>query len=76
MATWDSAKDKWELYDIRSDFSQANDLAAKEPGRVEEMKAAFIAAAKDNKELPIGAGIWLRLHPEDRIKSPYTKVDF
>ncbi len=76
MATWDSAKDKWELYDLRSDFSQANDLAAKQPKRLEEMKAIFSKEAKANKVYPIGAGIWLRLHPEDRIKSPYTKWTF
>ena len=31
LAKWDANKDKWELYDLTSDFSQANDLAAKEP---------------------------------------------
>lgn len=40
------------------------------------MKALFLEQAKANKALPIGAGIWLRLHPEDRIKSPYTKWTF
>lgn len=25
---------------------------------------------------PIGAGLWLRIHPEDRIASPYTKWRF
>ena len=29
LAAWDSNKDVWELYDLGSDFSQANDLAAK-----------------------------------------------
>ncbi len=76
LATWDSAKDKWELYDLSSDFSQAQDLAAKEPKKLEEMKALFLEQAKANKVLPIGAGIWLRLHPEDRIKSPYSKWTF
>ena len=28
---WDSANDKWELYDLRNDFSQARDLAEKFP---------------------------------------------
>jgi len=76
LATWDSAKDKWELYDLSRDFSQANDLAAKEPAKLDEMKALFLEQAKANKALPIGAGIWLRLHPEDRIKSPYNKWTF
>jgi hypothetical protein len=29
-----------------------------------------------NKVYPLGAGIWLRLHPEDRIKSPYRSWQF
>ena len=31
---------------------------------------------KANKVYPLGAGIWLRLHPEDRIKTPYTSWQF
>ena len=44
----------------------------KEPKRLEEMKELFLDEAKENKVFPIGAGIWLRLHPEDRVKTPYT----
>ena len=40
------------------------------------MKALFLDEAKDNKVFPIGAGIWLRLHPEDRIDTPYTSWHF
>ena len=40
------------------------------------MKALFLKEAEANKVFPIGAGIWLRLHPEDRIKSPYTSWRF
>ena len=29
--TWDANKDVWELYDLATDFSQADDLAAQEP---------------------------------------------
>ncbi len=76
LATWDSDKDVWELYDLHSDFSQADDLAAKEPKRLEEMKALFLKEAKANKVFPIGAGIWLRIHPEDRVKTPYTSWQF
>jgi arylsulfatase A-like enzyme len=76
LANWDSAKDQWELYNLKSDFSQANDLAAKDPKKLEELKARFLALAEDNKAFPIGAGNWLRLHPEDRIKSPYNKWTF
>jgi arylsulfatase len=76
LATWDSNKDVWELYDLRSDFSQAEDLAAKEPERLAAMQALFLEQAEANKAFPIGAGIWLRIHPEDRIKTPYTSWQF
>ena len=77
LAQWDSAKDKWELYDITKDFSQAE-----RSGR-EGAEAAGAAAEdcstsrpKANQVYPLGAGIWLRLHPEDRIKTPYTSWQF
>jgi len=76
LATWDPNKDLWELYDLRADFSQANNLAAQEPQRLDAMKALFVAEAKENKAFPIGAGIWLRIHPEDRVKTPYRSWQF
>jgi arylsulfatase A-like enzyme len=39
---WDSSKDVWELYNLNVDFSQAENLAAKEPKRLEAMKVAFL----------------------------------
>ena len=76
LAEWDSSKDVWELYDLTKDFSQMNDLAKVHPEKLQEMKNLFLEQAKENKVFPIGAGIWLRLHPEDRIKSPYTSWSF
>jgi arylsulfatase len=76
LATWDSNKDVWELYNLKTDFSQADDLATKESKRLEKMKALFLKEAKENKVFPIGAGIWLRIHPEDRLKSPYKSWKF
>ncbi len=73
---WDSATDEWELYNLKEDFSQAEDLAATMPDKLEELKKEFLALAEDNKDFPIGAGNWLRLHPEDRIKTPYTSWTF
>ncbi|MDD3797791.1 MAG: arylsulfatase [Novosphingobium sp.] len=46
-------QDKWELYDLRKDFSQANDLAAKYPKKLEEMKALFMKEAAANQVLPL-----------------------
>ena len=76
LATWDSNRDVWELYNLKADFSQAANLAAQEPQRLAAMKSEFLDEAKENKVFPIGAGIWLRLHPEDRIKTPYTSWQF
>jgi arylsulfatase A-like enzyme len=76
LADWDSAKDQWELYDLTKDFSQANNLADENPKKLAELKKLFLAEADKNKVFPLGAGIWLRLHPEDRIKTPYTSWTF
>src|SRR5678815_5764611 len=40
---------KWELYDLTKDFSEANDLASKEPTKLRELQEMFwIEAAKYN----------------------------
>ncbi|REJ90725.1 MAG: arylsulfatase [Planctomycetota bacterium] len=48
---WD--KDKWELYYLPEDFSEANDLAEENPGKLAEMKQKFEAAAKEFDVLPL-----------------------
>jgi arylsulfatase len=47
------AKDRWELYDLDSDFSQANDLASAQPARLAELKSLFDAEAARNHVFPI-----------------------
>ncbi|WP_417732955.1 arylsulfatase [Rosistilla oblonga] len=76
VAKWDSASDEWELYKITDDFSEAENLAAKYPEKLEELKKEFLTLAEDNKDFPIGAGLWLRLHPEDRVKTAYKSWNF
>lgn len=76
LSIWDANADVWELYDLSVDFSQSNDLAAQEPERLASMKALFLAEAKDNKVLPVGAGLWTRIHPEDRVKTAYSRWTF
>jgi arylsulfatase len=46
-------QDKWELYDLRKDFSQANDLAARYPDKLAELKALFMKEAAANDVLPL-----------------------
>jgi arylsulfatase A-like enzyme len=43
----------WELYDLRSDFSQSRNLAAQEPGKLQEMQAIFDTEARRNNVYPI-----------------------
>jgi len=45
--------DIWELYDTRTDFSLANDLAAKNPGKLKEMQALFLKEAVKYSVLPL-----------------------
>ncbi|MGD9598232.1 MAG: arylsulfatase [Steroidobacteraceae bacterium] len=45
--------DHWELYDLRRDFSQAHDLAAREPARLQELQALFLREAERNQVLPL-----------------------
>jgi hypothetical protein len=47
------AKVNWELYDLRNDFSEADDLAAKEPAKLKEMQALFDEEAKRNNVYPL-----------------------
>ena len=76
LAAWDADKDVWQLYDLTTDFSQAHDRAAAEPQRLAEMEQLFLAEAEKNKVFPVGAGLWTRLHPEDRVAVPYRHWDF
>jgi arylsulfatase len=51
----------WELYDVRSDFSLANDLAAKNPKKVAEMQALFLKEAAKYHVLPIDDRVFERM---------------
>ena len=47
------ADDIWELYDTRTDFSLANDLAAKNPTKLKELQALFMKEAVKYQVLPL-----------------------
>jgi arylsulfatase A-like enzyme len=46
-------QDRWELYHVASDFSEADDLAAKDPARLEALKAEFVREGKRNGVFPL-----------------------
>ena len=50
-------QDKWELYHIDEDFSEAHDLADRYPKRLTAMKQLFDVQARENNIYPLGAGL-------------------
>jgi len=52
LAPGDWDKDRWELYHLDADFSEANDLAAQQPAKLAELKKLFDQAAKANDVYP------------------------
>jgi len=46
-------EDNWELYDARTDFSLANNLAAQNPAKLKELQDLFMKEAVAHRVLPI-----------------------
>ncbi len=46
-------QDRWELYNVAEDFSQANDLAAQNPQKLKELKDLFTKEAIRNNVFPL-----------------------
>ena len=49
----DTANDRWELYNVDKDFSEAKDLAASDPAKLEELKAEFVKEGFRNNVFPL-----------------------
>ncbi|HMU62862.1 MAG TPA: arylsulfatase, partial [Gemmatimonadales bacterium] len=47
----------FQLYDLNTDFSQNNDIAAKNPQKVKEMRGEFLAEAQKYHVLPLDASV-------------------
>ena len=75
---WSPMTEPWELYHIDEDWSQARDLAAKHPEKLEELKSLFLVESAKNKNLPIGGGLWATalFHPEDAPATGVTEWEF
>jgi arylsulfatase A-like enzyme len=52
---------KWELYNIADDFSETNDLAAKNPEKLKELQDLFMVEAKKYQVLPLDNSILERI---------------
>ncbi len=53
----DFENDAWELYNLKDDYAQAHDLAARYPDKVKELRALFDVEAKRNDVYPLGLGM-------------------
>ena len=64
----DPANYPWELYDLHSDWTQYEDLAAKNPAKLKELQAIFWQEARKYNVLPLDSTVVTRLiTPEPSI---------
>jgi arylsulfatase len=68
--------DRWELYNIEEDFSQANDLAASEPARLRDLQDRFMAEAAKYNVLPLDDRFSQRADPALRPSHIRGKTHF
>lgn len=57
----------WELYNVDNDFSQADDLAAKNPQKLKELQSLFMAEAKKYDVFPLDSRMAERLDSRNRV---------
>jgi arylsulfatase len=57
----------WELYNLEDDFSQANDLAEKEPEKLKQLQAKFDEEAKKYNVYPLDPRFAERMDPKLRV---------
>ena len=57
----------WELYNITDDFSQANDLAVKNPDKLRDLQAKFLEESKKYDVLPLDPRFAERFDPKIRV---------
>ena len=70
-------EDEWELYHVAEDFSGANDLAAKHPEKLAELKKLFDKEAWKYNVYPLHDDMIMRLaKQQDRLFAGKTKFTF
>jgi arylsulfatase A-like enzyme len=67
---------KWELYNINEDFSQANNLAEKNPGKLKELQDAFDVEAKKYNVYPLDSSFASRIDPAIRPSLTRGRTEF
>ncbi|HTP51929.1 MAG TPA: arylsulfatase [Anaeromyxobacteraceae bacterium] len=51
----------WELYDLRNDWTQCDDVAAKNPAKLKELQALFVEEAKKHQVFPLDTTVVTRV---------------
>jgi arylsulfatase len=67
---------KWELYNINEDFSQANNLAAQNPGKLKELQDAFDVEARKYNVYPLDSSFASRADPAIRPSLTRGRTEF
>jgi arylsulfatase len=67
---------KWELYHVADDFSQAHDLADREPARLKKMQQLFDHEAKKYNVYPLDSSFAERADPAIRPSLTRGRADF
>jgi arylsulfatase A-like enzyme len=57
-------QDRWELYDLDTDWSQARDLASKDPERLRDLQEVFDREAEKHHVFPLDGRVTERENPE------------
>jgi arylsulfatase len=76
--SYDFSKDTWQLYDLAHDFSEANDMAAQNPGKLKQLQDLFWVEAKKYNVLPLDDRFIERADPSNRpsLLEGRTKFDY
>ena len=69
-------EDEWELYNIETDFSQAHDLAEREPAKLRDLQDRFMAEAAKYNVLPLDDRFAQRADPSLRPSHIRGKTHF
>jgi arylsulfatase len=67
---------KWELYNINEDFSQANNLAERNPGKLKELQDAFDIEARKYNVYPLDSSFASRVDPSIRPSLTRGRTEF
>jgi hypothetical protein len=68
---------EWELYDVNTDWTQNNDVAAKNPEKLKELQDMFWAEAEKYNVLPLDTSVATRLAaPRPSVTAGRTEFSF